>query len=69
MKPPGGSDGSSTLIPNDEGKGFDRMRDPTYAGNARNGNSMSGARPDTPISGAWFSVQFQELMNAYPPLS
>jgi hypothetical protein len=25
MKPPGESDGSSTAIPNDEGKGFDRM--------------------------------------------
>ena len=30
MKPPGESDGSSTAIPNDEGKGFDRMCDPTY---------------------------------------
>ena len=31
IKPPGESDGSSTLIPNDEGKGFDRMCDPTTA--------------------------------------
>lgn len=70
VKPPGESDGSSKLIPNDEGKGFDRMCDPTYTGNARNGNSMSGALPDAPISGAWFSAQFQQLMqNAYPPLS
>ena len=30
IKPPGESDGSSSLIPNDEGKGFDRMCDPTY---------------------------------------
>ncbi|MFA3872759.1 glycoside hydrolase family 6 protein [Streptomyces sp. MMCC 100] len=70
MKPPGESDGASKEIPNDEGKGFDRMCDPTYTGNARNGNSMSGALPDAPISGQWFSAQFQELMkNAYPPLS
>ncbi|GAB1641239.1 glycoside hydrolase family 6 protein [Krasilnikovia sp. MM14-A1259] len=70
VKPPGESDGSSTLIPNDEGKGFDRMCDPTYTGNARNGNNLSGALPGAPISGAWFSAQFRELMaNAYPPLS
>ena len=70
IKPPGESDGSSSLIPNDEGKGFDQMCDPAYTGNARNGNSMSGALPNAPISGAWFSAQFQQLMaNAYPPLS
>jgi cellulose 1,4-beta-cellobiosidase len=69
VKPPGESDGSSSLVPNNEGKGFDRMCDPTYTGNARNGNSMSGALPNAPISGAWFSAQFQELMrNAYPAL-
>ncbi|GGX90774.1 glycoside hydrolase family 6 protein [Streptomyces anandii] len=70
MKPPGESDGSSSAVANDEGKGFDRMCDPTYTGNARNGNSMSGALPDAPLSGHWFSAQFQQLMqNAYPPLS
>ncbi|MEV6300310.1 glycoside hydrolase family 6 protein [Actinoplanes sp. NPDC051861] len=70
VKPPGESDGSSKLIPNNEGKGFDQMCDPAYAGNARNGNSMSGALADAPISGAWFSAQFAQLMqNAYPPLS
>ncbi|KQX91678.1 glycoside hydrolase family 6 protein [Streptomyces clavifer] len=69
MKPPGESDGSSKAIPNDEGKGFDRMCDPTYTGNARNGNNLSGALPDAPVSGHWFSAQFQELMkNAYPAL-
>lgn len=69
MKPPGESDGSSTAIANDEGKGFDRMCDPTYTGNARNGNNMSGALPNAPLSGHWFSAQFQQLMaNAYPPL-
>ncbi|MFI6762970.1 glycoside hydrolase family 6 protein [Micromonospora sp. NPDC050417] len=69
IKPPGESDGASTEIPNDEGKGFDRMCDPTYGGNARNGNNMSGALANAPLSGHWFSAQFQQLMqNAYPPL-
>jgi cellulose 1,4-beta-cellobiosidase len=69
IKPPGESDGSSSEIPNDDGKGFDQMCDPSYGGNERNGNSATGALPNAPISGAWFSAQFQELMrNAYPPL-
>ncbi|MFE0674705.1 glycoside hydrolase family 6 protein [Streptomyces sp. NPDC058867] len=69
MKPPGESDGASQEIANDEGKGFDRMCDPTYTGNPRNGNNLSGALPNAPISGHWFSAQFQQLMqNAYPPL-
>lgn len=69
IKPPGESDGSSSLIQNEDGKGFDRMCDPTYGGNERNGNSKTGALPNAPISGAWFSAQFQELMkNAHPPL-
>lgn len=69
VKPPGESDGSSEEIPNDDGKGFDRMCDPTYEGNARNGFSPTGALPDAPISGAWFPAQFQQLMqNAHPPL-
>ncbi|MGW7514937.1 glycoside hydrolase family 6 protein [Streptomyces sp. NPDC054796] len=69
VKPPGESDGSSKEIPNDEGKGFDRMCDPTYTGNPRNNHNMSGALPDAPISGQWFSAQFQELLkNAYPAL-
>jgi cellulose 1,4-beta-cellobiosidase len=69
MKPPGESDGASSAVANDEGKGFDRMCDPTYTGNPRNGNSMSGALGNAPLSGHWFSAQFQQLMqNAYPPL-
>jgi len=68
IKPPGESDGSSTEIPNDEGKGFDRMCDPTYTGNPRNNNHMSGALPNAPLSGHWFSAQFRELLkNANPP--
>jgi cellulose 1,4-beta-cellobiosidase len=67
VKPPGESDGSSTLIPNDEGKGFDRMCDPTYTGNARNGNSMTGALAGAPVSGHWFDAQFRQLLaNAFP---
>jgi cellulose 1,4-beta-cellobiosidase len=69
IKPPGESDGSSSLIPNDEGKGFDRMCDPTYGGNARNNNNATGALPNAPLSGHWFQAQFQQLLqNAYPPL-
>ncbi|MFI8931195.1 glycoside hydrolase family 6 protein [Streptomyces sp. NPDC053474] len=69
MKPPGESDGASKEIPNDEGKGFDRMCDPTYTGNPRNGYSMSGALANAPLAGQWFSAQFQELLkNAYPKL-
>nr|WP_240966126.1 glycoside hydrolase family 6 protein [Streptomyces zingiberis] len=68
IKPPGESDGSASEIPNDEGKGFDRMCDPTYQGNARNGNSPSGAKGGAPVSGHWFQEQFSELVrNAYPP--
>jgi cellulose 1,4-beta-cellobiosidase len=70
IKPPGESDGSSEFIENDEGKGFDEMCDPTYGGNARNGNNPSGALPNAPISGHWFQAQFDELMdNAFPPVS
>ncbi len=70
IKPPGESDGSSTEIPNDEGKGVDRMCDPTYAGYPRNNNNMTGALANSTLSGHWFSAQFQQLMrNAFPPLS
>jgi cellulose 1,4-beta-cellobiosidase len=73
VKPPGESDGSSSLIPtgpdNPGGKGFDRMCDPTYTGNSLNGNNMSGALPGAPVSGRWFEAQFVQLVtNAYPPL-
>ncbi|MEU7723474.1 glycoside hydrolase family 6 protein [Streptomyces tibetensis] len=69
VKPPGESDGSSAAVPNDEGKGFDRMCDPTYGGNPRNGNNPTGSLPNAPVAGHWFSAQFRQLMqNAYPPL-
>jgi cellulose 1,4-beta-cellobiosidase len=69
IKPPGESDGASRQIDNGEGKGFDRMCDPTYTGNVRNNYNMSGALPNSPLAGHWFSAQFQELLkNAYPPV-
>jgi len=71
VKPPGESDGSSSLIPigpdNPGGKGFDRMCDPTYTGNSLNGNTLTNALPNAPVSGRWFQSQFVELVsNAYP---
>jgi cellulose 1,4-beta-cellobiosidase len=70
VKPPGESDGSSSPIDNDEGKGFDQMCDPTYGGNDRNGNNPTGALADSPLAGHWFSAQFKELLqNAYPAIS
>lgn len=64
VKPPGESDGSSSAIPNNEGKGFDRMCDPTYT--TVNG-TLSGALPNAPVSGHWFHAQFVQLVeNAYP---
>jgi cellulose 1,4-beta-cellobiosidase len=69
IKPPGESDGSSTAIANDEGKGFDRMCDPTYTGNARNNNQPTNALPNSPLAGQWFPAQFAQLMaNAFPAL-
>jgi cellulose 1,4-beta-cellobiosidase len=70
IKPPGESDGSSTAITNDQGKGFDRMCDPTYTGNSLNGNNLTNALPNAPLAGAWFEAQFEQLVqNAYPPIS
>jgi cellulose 1,4-beta-cellobiosidase len=70
IKPPGESDGSSSAIANDQGKGFDRMCDPTYGGNSLNNNQPTNALPNAPISGAWFEAQFEQLVqNAYPAVS
>ncbi|CAM4392141.1 glycoside hydrolase family 6 protein [Paenibacillus tarimensis] len=64
VKPPGESDGSSSAIPNNEGKGFDRMCDPTYMTPE---GVLSGATPNAPVSGHWFHDQFVTLVkNAYP---
>ncbi len=70
IKPPGESDGASKQIPNDQGKGFDPMCDPTYPGNSLNGNGPTNALPDAPLAGAWFEAQFEQLVqNAYPAVS
>ena len=70
IKPPGESDGSSSAIPNDQGKGFDQMCDPSYPGNSLNNNMPTNALPNAPISGAWFEAQFEQLVqNAYPAVS
>lgn len=73
IKPPGESDGSSSLIPtgpnNPTGKGFDRMCDPTFGGDALNNNNPTGAMANSPVSGAWFQAGFDTLVtNAYPAL-
>jgi cellulose 1,4-beta-cellobiosidase len=73
IKPPGESDGSSSLIPtgpsNPTGKGFDRMCDPTFGGDSLNNNMPTGAMANAPVSGAWFQAGFDTLVeNANPPL-
>lgn len=72
IKPPGESDGSSSLIPqgpdNPTGKGFDRMCDPTFGGDSLNNNNPTGAMANAPVSGAWFQAGFDTLVqNAFPP--
>ena len=65
IKPPGESDGSSSFIENDEGKGFDRMCDPTYQGNPRNNNNATSSLSDAPLSGHWFQKQFTEVWRRF----
>jgi cellulose 1,4-beta-cellobiosidase len=70
VKPPGESDGASSLAlsydPNDPAKGFDRFCDPTFT--TANGTG-TGSLSDAPVAGRWFSKGFQTLLkNAYPPL-
>jgi cellulose 1,4-beta-cellobiosidase len=68
IKPPGESDGSSTAIPNNEGKSFDPMCDPTFHGSQQaNGGNLTGALPNAPLSGHWFEAEFEMLVQkAYP---
>jgi len=66
VKPPGDSDGASSLIPNNEGKGFDRMCDPTFLTQY---NVLTNALPNAPLSGHWFHNQFVQLVqNALPAI-
>jgi cellulose 1,4-beta-cellobiosidase len=66
IKPPGESDGASSDIPNDQGKRFDRMCDPTFV-SPKLENQLTGATPNAPLAGQWFEDQFVTLVkNAYP---
>lgn len=66
VKPPGESDGASTDIPNDQGKRFDRMCDPTFV-SPKLSNQLTGALGGAPLAGQWFDAQFEMLVeNAYP---
>lgn len=73
VKPPGESDGASSLElsydPNDPAKGFDRMCDPTYTRSEGAGITGTGSISNAPVAGRWFSEAFQVLLNnAYPSL-
>nr|WP_281360154.1 glycoside hydrolase family 6 protein [Isoptericola halotolerans] len=69
VKPPGESDGHSQELDNDQGKGFDRMCDPTYSEQDRLGGNFTGALPGAPVAGQWFQAQFEMLVaNAYPAI-
>ncbi|WP_258727064.1 glycoside hydrolase family 6 protein [Cellulomonas sp. NS3] len=66
IKPPGESDGASSEIPNDQGKRFDRMCDPTF-NSPKLAGALTGATPNAPLAGQWFEDQFVTLVkNAYP---
>jgi cellulose 1,4-beta-cellobiosidase len=70
IKPPGESDGvamAGVIDPTDPAKGFDRFCDPTYVVPAT--GLPTGALPNAPHAGRWFSDGFRVLLNnAYPPL-
>lgn len=70
VKPPGESDGAASLElsydPQDPAKGFDRNCDPTFTNSS---GTNTGAMPNAPVAGRWFSEGFKQLVdNAYPPL-
>lgn len=67
IKPPGESDGSSQAVANAQGKGFDRMCDPTYTGNIMNNNTVTGAMPNAPLAGQWFQAGFNTLVKNADP--
>ncbi|WP_402467459.1 glycoside hydrolase family 6 protein [Isoptericola aurantiacus] len=68
VKPPGESDGNSEEIPNDQGKSFDRMCDPTF-NSPKLAGKLTGALGGAPLAGQWFQDQFEMLVtNAYPAI-
>ena len=70
VKPPGESDGvakAGIIDPTDPAKGFDRFCDPTFV--VPSNGQITGALPNAPHAGRWFSEGFKILLkNAYPPL-
>jgi cellulose 1,4-beta-cellobiosidase len=80
IKPQGESDGVSNsdfeIDPNDPNKKWDEMCDPNgenhYAEEASSSAGKgigTGAMPDAPHAGRWYSYGFKEMLkNAYPPL-
>ncbi len=70
VKAPGESDGISGIdLSLPVTQTFDRMCDPTYTRAESAGTIGTGAMPNAPEAGNWFSQGFQTLLkNAYPPL-
>jgi cellulose 1,4-beta-cellobiosidase len=55
-------------VDNNEGKGFDRMCDPTFVAPALK-NQFTNALPNAPLAGHWFPAQFTQLVqNAFPAI-
>lgn len=67
IKPPGESDGTSDstqTTPDNEGKSFDPNCSPTFT---TPGGVLTGALPNAPAAGAWFSEQFKALVESANP--
>ncbi len=64
IKPPGESDGSSAATTNSQGKMADPNCDPSHTTSY---GVPTGALPNAPLAGQWFTAQLVELVqNAYP---
>lgn len=70
IKAPGESDGVSGIdLSLPVIQTFDNMCDPAYTRAESSGTTGTGAMPNAPDAGKWFSAGFQTLLkNAYPPL-
>jgi cellulose 1,4-beta-cellobiosidase len=72
VKPPGESDGISTMltVPHPDGKQHDPMCSPTYRGSQdANGGNLTGAMGSAPHAGEWFPAHVRALAgNAHPAL-
>ncbi|HLL64836.1 MAG TPA: glycoside hydrolase family 6 protein [Micromonosporaceae bacterium] len=69
-KPPGESDGSSVMLPGEDGQGFDEMCGQHHVWHVGGSNQLpTGALPNAPVYGAFFPAHLLQLMaNAYPTL-